>query len=84
MTPRWCGDSILDTGHGEVCDDGAENGQPGKCNLTCTGTPPIVPSCDNLTVSPTIGQAPFDVTMNCAATNATNYVIDCGDGNVNL
>lgn len=45
MTPRWCGDGILDTTHGEVCDDGAENGQPSKCNLTCTGTPPIVASC---------------------------------------
>lgn len=33
---RWCGDGIVS--NGETCDDGAQNGQPGKCGVTCGGT----------------------------------------------
>ena len=32
-----CGDKVVDTQHGEVCDDGVRNGQAGHCNSTCTG-----------------------------------------------
>lgn len=33
---RWCGDGILDTARGEVCDHGLSNGQPGDtCSLSC-------------------------------------------------
>lgn len=37
---RSCGDGVVDSGDGETCDDGANNGQPGRCNSTCTGVPP--------------------------------------------
>ncbi|MCB9734905.1 MAG: hypothetical protein H6745_20145 [Deltaproteobacteria bacterium] len=36
--PR-CGDGFVDTG--EICDAGANNGTPGSCNSTCSGTEPI-------------------------------------------
>lgn len=33
-----CGDGKTDAG--EICDDGTDNGKPGKCNATCNGTVP--------------------------------------------
>ena len=33
----YCGDYIVDSGNGETCDDGAGNGAPGSCNVTCDG-----------------------------------------------
>ncbi len=30
-----CGNGIIEGT--ETCDDGAQNGQPGMCNLSCTG-----------------------------------------------
>lgn len=82
VAPRWCGDGIIS--NGESCDDGDQNGQGGKCNVSCTGGTVIKKSCDNLTVSTTSGQATLDVNVSCTATNASNYVIDCGNGQVNL
>ncbi len=38
-TANVCGDGIL--GAGEACDDGAMNGQYGKCNTMCTGPGPF-------------------------------------------
>lgn len=38
-----CGDGVVDTGAvyaGETCDDGSNNGQPSRCNLTCNGIMP--------------------------------------------
>jgi hypothetical protein len=46
----WCGDGVRDTQLDwqglpyESCDDGAQNGQPGKCNATCNGTVPNTPT----------------------------------------
>ena len=42
------------------------------------------PSCDSMTVSPASGSAPLDVNVTCNATDATSYIIDCGNGTVNL
>jgi cysteine-rich repeat protein len=39
----WCGDGVRDAAEGESCDDGAQNGQPGKCNVSCNGTVPNTP-----------------------------------------
>ncbi len=34
----WCGDGVLDKAYGESCDDGKQNGQTGKCSLSCSST----------------------------------------------
>lgn len=45
----WCGDGVRDTQKDwqgntlESCDDGAQNGQPGKCNTSCNGVTPPTP-----------------------------------------
>ena len=45
----WCGDGTRDTQLDytgtpyESCDDGLLNGQPGKCNVTCSGITPLTP-----------------------------------------
>lgn len=39
-----CGNGIVEAG--ETCDDGTGNGQPNRCNITCSGTAPS--SCGNL------------------------------------
>lgn len=31
----FCGDGKIDFVKGEVCDDGGDNGKPGKCSLSC-------------------------------------------------
>lgn len=31
----WCGDGVKDVEYGEDCDDGGENGKPGKCSNLC-------------------------------------------------
>ncbi|PIE17245.1 MAG: hypothetical protein CSA66_06335 [Proteobacteria bacterium] len=41
--PR-CGDGIVQQGH-EVCDSGAGNGEPNRCDLTCSGLTPA--TCGN-------------------------------------
>ncbi len=43
-TPVACGDGFVNA-LTERCDDGAGNGQPGRCNDTCSGT--TAPSCGN-------------------------------------
>ena len=56
-TPRcrpapFCGDNAVDTAHGEVCDDGADNSdsRPGACKTDCSGYNPPPPTCGNGTV----------------------------------
>ena len=39
----------------ETCDDGAQNGQPGKCNITCKDTVPNNPPPTNWVCGPTSG-----------------------------
>lgn len=35
----WCGDGVVDTAHGETCDNGSQNGEPGnQCSKTCEKT----------------------------------------------
>ncbi len=34
----YCGDKKVDTGFGEVCDDGVNSGLPGSCKTDCTAT----------------------------------------------
>ena len=82
VAPRWCGDGIIS--NGEVCDAGAANGTPGSCNATCSGTAPVIASCDSLTAVPSSGTAPHTVNLSCNATNASSYKIDCGNGFTNL
>lgn len=82
VSPRWCGDGMVT--NGETCDDGNQNGQPGMCNTACTSKEPKVVSCDALSVSLPIAPAPIDVAVNCSATNATTYRIDCGNGTTHL
>lgn len=81
VSPRFCGDGLVT--NGEMCDDGSQNGQAGKCNLSCTNTIPN-PTCDSMTATPISGAAPLDVSVSCNATNATTYNIDCGNGTTNL
>ncbi len=40
---------MKDTNYNESCDDGAANGQPGKCNTSCTAVVPNPPApiCGN-------------------------------------
>ncbi len=82
ITPRWCGDGIVS--NGEVCDAGGANGQAGQCNSSCTGTVPVVTTCNSITATPTSGTAPLDVAVSCNATNASTYHIDCGNGTTHL
>lgn len=82
VSPRFCGDALVT--NGEKCDDGAQNGQPGKCNASCTDLSITKPSCDSMTVSTGAGDAPLNVSVTCNATDATSYHIDCGNGTVNL
>lgn len=83
---HFCGDGYLDTTEGEKCDDGAANGQPGSCNVSCTWDVPETPtpSCDTLTASPTFGNSPVTTTLTCNGSNlpaGSTYAITCGDGN---
>ena len=48
-----CGDGIIQSPNGqsvlETCDNGLQNGQPGQCNLTCTGVVSSTPQCNDAT-----------------------------------
>jgi len=69
-----CGDGIL--GAGEVCDDGASNGQYGYCNSSCTG---LGPHCGDSTVNgpEACDDGNGDETDACLSTCET---ASCGDG----
>lgn len=50
----WCGDGVVDNAY-EVCDAGANNGQIGQCNNTCSGVVPPNPVpgvCSSIVVGP--------------------------------
>ncbi|WP_224245127.1 choice-of-anchor A family protein [Hyalangium gracile] len=64
---NWCGDGVVDTVHGEECDEGIKNGRTGDANATigtCTsfckrpqlpsGSHPPVALCRNVTVTATL------------------------------
>jgi hypothetical protein len=80
---RWCGDGVVS--NGETCDDGAQNGQPGKCNNTCSSTSSGTPMCSTaysgtLTAPITQGYCNSGTVMNFTGTivgNITNYTWQC-------
>jgi hypothetical protein len=51
---EFCGDGIVQTGLGEACDDGPDNGADGKCASDCSivTTPTAVAICGNGVVEP--------------------------------
>lgn len=58
----------------ETCDDGANNGQPGRCNTTCNGTVPLpipAPTC-TLSVNPSTINAGGSTTLTWTTTNASS------------
>ena len=65
--PNYCGDGIVDAGHGETCDpsDSSEAGWgTGGCD-TNTCQPVEAPTCNALTVSPISGQNPVTSDVTC-------------------
>lgn len=60
----------------EVCDDGANNGQAGYCNTTCTAAIPVPnPVCTSITLNPNNIFPNQSTNIVCNATNATSYSI---------
>ena len=81
---RYCGDGILSTGEGETCDpeDPLKRGWGnGGCN-TNSCQPINTPTCNSLTVNPSSGDAPLDVTATCEWYKVNSFRIDCGNGQV--
>jgi Domain of unknown function DUF11 len=62
---KWCGDGVVDATDGELYDDGAQNGQPGKANASCTALVPVVPP----PVAGVCGSASNTVTATAPTTN---------------
>ncbi|MBK9263806.1 MAG: DUF4215 domain-containing protein [Polyangiaceae bacterium] len=83
-----CGDGIL--GAGETCDDGAQNGQYGKCNSMCNGPGPFCgdgmtngpEQCDDANGVNTDGCLNTCVTATCGDGFVRNGVEECDDGNM--
>src|SRR5699024_9937425 len=73
-----CGDGIVNEAAGETCDDGEENGQPGKCNEQCNGMTGSI--CGNGIIED--GEA-CDDGGESATCNENCTVASCGDGLVN-
>lgn len=58
----------------ETCDDGANNGQPGRCNTTCNGMVPLptpAPTC-TISVNPSTINAGGSTTLTWSTTNASS------------
>lgn len=69
----WCGDGVVDSSHGESCDEGAYNGLPGKCNVSCNGTnPPESNVCDQ-TFAPVVIRYGSSVNFYDNYTNPNNF-----------
>ena len=75
-TVASCGDGVLNAAAGETCDDGEDNGQPNKCNDTCTGTTASV--CGNSVLES--GETCDDGGVNTASCNSDCTAPACGDG----
>ncbi len=82
--PSYCGDGVLDSGDGEVCDpnDPSRTGWgTGGCD-TNTCEPVEAPTCNTLTVTPVSGENPLTTTVSCEGFLVNTYEIDCGNGDV--
>ena len=49
LNAPYCGDKAVQTGFGEKCDDGKNDGKPGSCTTDCKAFVPLT-SCGNATV----------------------------------
>ncbi len=67
----------------EVCDDWTNNGQPGYCNLSCSGYVPVPePVCESIDLNPDTIFPNETTNIVCNASNATSYSITVnGPGN---
>lgn len=77
-TNALCGDGTINDLAGEVCDDGAANGEPLSCNATCSG--PTDALCGNGVVE---GDEACDDGEQTDACNANCTIAACGDGITN-
>lgn len=82
----FCGNGVLDAGHGEGCDDGVNDGSPGSCSANCS-TRIDLPSCGNGIVDPgeecdTAGNngAPQSSCDAYCNVKCGNGVVDAGEG----
>ncbi|MEW6202571.1 MAG: SUMF1/EgtB/PvdO family nonheme iron enzyme [bacterium] len=62
----YCGDSTTQTGNGETCDDGANNGVLNYCNANCDGYTPG-------STNPWITVPAGDFVMGCATADGSCY-----------
>ncbi|WP_162144008.1 DUF4215 domain-containing protein [Sorangium cellulosum] len=82
-----CGDGIV--GRGEMCDDGPENGQYGRCRADCSGAGPFCgdgatsgpEACDDGNVSDEDGCLTTCVAASCGDGFVQADVEQCDDGN---
>ena len=82
--PSYCGDGVLDSGDGEVCDpnDPSRTGWgTGGCDVN-TCQPVEAPTCNTVTVNPVRGENPLTTTVSCEGFLVNTYEIDCGNGDV--
>ena len=76
----YCGDDIIDSGNGEICDDGSDNGSYGKCATDCLGS---AESCGDGVIQGGQGETCDEGVLNgtyghCSGScDGTAY---CGDG----
>lgn len=81
---RYCGDGVLDSGDGEVCDpmDPSRTGHGnGGCDTNMC-QPINNPTCNGLSVNLNSGENPQDVVATCEGFNVDTFQIDCGNGQV--
>lgn len=60
------------------CKDNITNLTSPSCNASYT--PPIVPTCNSISVTPTGGTIPLTTNISCNTSNATTTNIICGNG----
>jgi uncharacterized repeat protein (TIGR01451 family) len=72
-TGKWCGDGVVDSGNGEQCDNGVNNGSNGTCSSTCQNNQTL--SCNGITVTPAVlTSVGGSIHATCtASSNATQY-----------
>jgi hypothetical protein len=71
----FCGDGATQAGNGEQCDDGADNGKPGKCTAMCKT--PAVPVAKKIKVASVTPAGCNAACLNDINTSGGDVLIGC-------